>query len=649
MSNVVPMNPQQAEQPVMPMQPITDISKMSRKEVEKILEDCNKKFEECKTARINFERDWYYNMAFYFGRQWVEWIGTTSSGSLDFFKLYEPAAPKWRVRITSNRIRPIVRKELTKLTKERFQFYVLPNTTEDADIAASRAAEAISEYLFTETRFVKKERSTVFWALMCGTSFIKTYFDHEKPDTSGIPGSLIVDPVNAFHLFAPDLEQEEIEWQPYVIHASAKDTQWVQDTYGQPVTGDVKSSGLGIEQKFFSALGLRATNTRDLTYVKEVWYKPCRNYPQGALIIWANESLLGYYPQWPLPYPEFPFSKIDHIPTGRFYADSVIKDLIPLQKEYNRSISQLVEAKNRMAKPQLIAPKGSIDPNKMTSEPGLIITYTPGFNPPTPLPLTQMPSYVLDHIERIKRDLDDISNQHEVTQGRTPPGVEAASAIAYLQEESDTILSHTTQSIEEAVEKVGKQMLALVNANWDAQRKVKVTGVNNMLESFMFSKADIAGNTDFRVQAGSSAPRSRAAKQAFLTELGKLGWIQPDRVLRYMDMVETNKLYEDMQVSIRQVQRENIRMKEPQQNPETGLPMFVPLQINQYDDDIAHINGHSDFMRTQEYEILDEQAKNNFLQHLMLHQQRMVNMQQMQQNAQGAPPEQMGQGAPPEQ
>jgi hypothetical protein len=138
----------------------------------KLLSKCQQQFNSCATARSNFEKDWYYNMAFYFGRQWVEWIGSTTS-SFDLMRLWEPPAPKWRVRLISNKIRPIIRTELTKLTKEQIQYYVMPRSTEDLDVAAAKAANMISEYLFTELRFNQIRRRATFWAEMGGSSIIK--------------------------------------------------------------------------------------------------------------------------------------------------------------------------------------------------------------------------------------------------------------------------------------------------------------------------------------------------------------------------------------------------------------------------------------------------------------------------------------------
>jgi hypothetical protein len=209
--------------------------------------------------------------------------------------------------------------------------------------------------------------------------------------------------------------------------------------------------------------------------------------------------------------------------------------------------------------------------------------------------------------------MDDIAGQYEVSKGRTPPGVEAASAIAYLQEENDTRLYHTVASIEEAVEKTGHHLLVLADTFWDAQRLIRVTGKDRLFEAQMFSKSDIRGNTDFKVEAGSSAPRSRAAKQAFLTELGKLGWLPPDRILRYLDMADANRLYDEMQTSVRQAQRENLIMAQ-------GM---AQLPINDFDDDIVHNEEHAQYMRSQEYEVLQPPIKQIFLLHLASHRMRL--------------------------
>lgn len=629
MSNL--MTPQQ------PMQSSFQPVKLSEKQTNQIIGKCNNLFSQMATSRASmFEQQWYMNMSFFFGRQYVVWRGTNTN-SPGLFSLWEPPAPRWRVRLVANKVRRAVRGELAKKTKEKVRYFVVPETSTDEDAASSRAAMRISEYLFAELKWETLRRRATFWSLLTGTSFLKTFYSEMELDSSGIPGRVGLETVNSFHMYVPDYQSEDIEAQPYVCHAQAKSPEWVHNTYGKDVSADVKVGGSLLEQKFFGALGLTAMNSQDYIYVKEMWYKPCRDYPEGAVIIWAGDNLLSFTNYWPYNFGTYPFSKIEAVPSGRFFTDSIITDLIPLQKEYNLTRSQLSEARNRMARPQLLAPAGSIDASKLTSEPGLVIPYKPGFTKPEPLQLMDIPQYVINELDRTQRDMDDISGQYEVSKGRTPPGVDSATAVAYLQEENDSIYAPEIATIEEACEKVGKQLLVMVNQFWDIPRKIKVAGENETFETMMFSNADVRGNTDFRVESGSSLPQSRSAKQAFIMEMMDKGYIPPQKGLRYLDLNETNRLYDEMQTSVRQVQRENIMMKNG-----------TPAVINWFDNVPDHIDGHQTYMRSQEFENQPDEIKQIFLQHLQQHVQQFQTQGSVDQQMMGMIPQPgMPQPGPP--
>lgn len=590
------------------------------------------KFEICRKARLPFERVWYTNIAFYFGKQYVQWTPNFGQGS-NYVRMFEPPAPPWRVRMVSNKIRPIIRSEHSKITKENPEPYVIPASTDDEDLAGARAAEHIFEYLWRDLKAKRVIRRMAFWECLTGVGFIKDWYDPKSLDSSGIPGSLKLEMVTPFHIFVPDMEEEELEFQPYLFHVVAKTPDYVKDTWGVDVPADSNSGGGILEQKFLQALGIQQQSGYDHVAVKECWVKPCSKWPNGAVIIYAGDTMLSYTEEWPWDHGEYPFTKFDHIPTGRFYADSVIIDLLPLQKEFNRTRSQIIEAKNQMAKPQLVAARGSVDPNKITSEPGLVVFYTPGFTPPQPLKLMPIPEYVIEELNRCQADMSDISGQHEITKGQAPPGVTAATAISYLQEADDSKLANTVSSLEEGIERIGKHMLEIVQQFWDLPRTIRVVGGDGAYEAFTFSSQDISGNTDLNIQSGSAMPRSRAAKQSFIMQLGQMGWIQPDRALRYLDMAETGKLYEEMQRDVRQAQRENLKMMKGMQVP-----------VNTWDEHMIHIQEHNDERKRQRFEEASDQIKVMFEQHVRTHQMSIQQQQmQAQQMAGGVPP---GPGVP---
>jgi hypothetical protein len=607
---------------------------------ERLANKYNQRFSVCADMRQNYERQWYYNLAFYFGRQYVQWVGSVSANKFTLMDVKPKQA--WRARLISNKIKPIIRNELTKLTKEEMQFYVVPATTEDSDIAAAKAGESLAEFVLDDSQFNKKRRQATLWALLTGTGYIKTYYDQNYPVPGNEPGKIILDALSSFPIYVPLLDEEDIQVQPYVFHQRSVDPNFIKEKWGVDVTPDENIKAEYYEERLRNVLGIQSKGYVPQSIVREVWVRPNQEFPQGAMFIIQGKNVLymyedinkareeaesdepvgdsvlelpGQLPETEFPYEhgEYPFQKIIHIPAARYYGISVIEDLIPLQKEYNRARSQIIESKNKTASAQWVVPKGSVDPNKITAQPGLIIQYQPGFEAPRAIKQPDLPAYVIQDLDRTLKDIDDISGQYEVAHGRTPPGVEAASAIAYLQEENDTRLYHTTASIEEAAQGVGTQVLALIDQCWTVDKAVKVASKNNYTDVKMFKKADMKGNTDFRVEPGSMAPKSRAARNAMMLELVDRGVIPPDKILKYLQMVDTNQMYEDMQVDERQAQRENIKMAEGE-----------PLGVNDFDNHVMHIYSHENYMKTEEYELQPPEIKQLFLQHDAAHKMAMA-------------------------
>ena len=119
--------------------------------------------------------------------------------------------------------------------------------------------------------------------------------------------------------------------------------------------------------------------------------------------------------------------------------------------------------------------------------------------------------------------------------------------------------------------------------------------------------ADIEGQIDLRVEAGSAMPRSLAAKQAFLFQLVDRG-LPLDRALKYLNMAESGKLYEDIHVDEQQIDRENLKLINGE-----------PVGINGWDDHQQHIIGHNNKRKTQEFELADDTIKQNMEAHVMSH------------------------------
>ena len=622
-----------------------------------------------KSNRSQLERQWYLNMAMYAGRQNVV-AQSLNAGGGQVTRLVTPKAPYWRVRMVVNKVRPTIRTELAKLTASKPNASVIPASSDDDDLFASYAGEQIWESFYQNKKANVILRRALFWTLLTGNGFIKDYWDQSIIDTeSQTQGDIQIEPVTPFHIFVPSFVEEEIENQPFAIHAMTKTVDWVALRFekglnGKDIKPDTVDAGSILNNAFLNLIGAKQ-NVADMVLCYELWAKPgeLKEFPNGVMLTLVGDQIVQAFEGFPYQHGDYPFTKFEHIPTGKFYAESVITDLIPIQREYNRTRSQIIEAKNRMAKPQLLAPAGSINVAKITTEPGQVIEYKLGYNPPTPLPLQALPSYVLQELDRSQIDWDDISRQHEVTRGQVPPGVTAATAISFLQEQDDTALSHTVDSIERGMEKIAKHVLSYAVQFWDVPRMIKTVGSDGSFDTLMLKGSALRGNTDIRMEAGSGLPTSKAAKQAFILDLMKMGFIDPNKGLEVMQIGGIQKIYDQIQVDTRQAQRENLRLKtvspeiwaqhqeaqmmnmmqvpdvnapqmpflpnDPSTVPPEGSPVANTMQpgatlpalvpVNDWDNHAVHIDTHNKYRKSQQYELLPQEAKMAFEEHVQHH------------------------------
>lgn len=569
-------------------------------------------YKDCKNQRVTTERQWYMNMAFYFGRQNVRLMNTQSTGSS--FKLYTPKAPPWRVRLVINKTRGYIRTELAKVTAQRPRFFVVPATGEDEDLVAARVSEQIFDSVYSNYNVKRVVRQAEWWNLVCGNAFIKNYWDSGAVDkASNQKGDFVIEHVTPFHVYVPSLTTEELELQPYLIHSMTKSMEWANNSFPHlkgKLTANASGTNDILDAGFLNIIGARTKPSNEVL-VLETWIKPGNSmFPNGGLVTLVGGQVAQVIEKFPYEHGMYPFSKLDNVESGKFYTTSIIEDIIPLQREYNRTRSQIIEAKNLMSKPKLLAPKGSVDAKQITSEPGQVIFYIPGFNPPTPLALQPLPQYVLQEVTQLQQDMDDMSGQHEISRGQNPSQVTAATALSFLKEQDDTRLSGTIESLENAIEKLGKQVLSNAVQFWTTERVIRIVGRDQSFDAQRYKASDLGGNLDVRVEAGSALPQSKAAKQAFVMDLLKMGLIPQDKGLEMLDIGGIEKVYEDYLVDVRQAQRENQRML-----------MGQELLPNDFDNHQLHIEVHNKFRKGQEYEALSDDIKVLWQQHVAAHQE----------------------------
>lgn len=640
-----------------------DIEKFREtKEGQQLVAWVQSEWQKAKTARTQKQLQWFHNMAMFYGHQWVEQTrGRFPEDYRD--KLFTPRKPYYHQRKTINRTRSYVRWEMSKLLSSFPTAQAIPASSEDEDQRAAFAAEQA----WTSISDAKKLRyhlsRAMWWTIITGNGFIKTHWDpYCKDKVSGQMGDIKFGHVTPFHLFVPDIREQDIEDQPFVINAYTKTVEWAEYYFAKELNGIKLSPSTSAANQIIDEAYLNLGNSKapDSVIVYETWVKPGAHklMPEGGVIISIDDILVSVYRDgFPYNHNMYPFTKFEHIPTATFYADSPIVDLSQLQKEYNQLRSEIAEAGRRMAKPQLIAPMGSIVPSKLTNEPGLVIQYKPGMAPPQPLPLQPLPQYYLDQQDRVLNDWIDISGEREVSRGDTPPGVTSGTAISYLQEASNQYLTPQFQSLEQGVEKIATSAIELFVQYVDIPRKIRTVGADGAFDTMLLKGADIASGTDIRIEPGSSFAKSKAAQEARVMDMFAVGIIDQQAAVRMLEIGGVQKIMDTLSIAERKAQRENIKMKmmtdmdieaakmQAQQEimmqlpPEQAadpmvmmelqnMPAPVIIPVDDFDIHEIHIETHNKFRMSQEYEILPDSVKEQFALHVAEH-ERIVQQKQL--------------------
>jgi len=649
-------------------------------EARKLVAWVQSEWTKAKTARSQKQLQWFHNMSMFYGHHWVEQTrGNFPDGYKD--KLFTPRKPYYHERKTINRIRSYVRWEMSKMLSSFPTAQAIPASSEDDDQRAAFAAEQAWTSISESKKLRQHMSRATWWTIVTGNGFLKTHWDpYCKDKVSGEMGDIKYGHVTPFHLFVPDIREQDIEDQPFVINAYTKTVEWAQYYFAKEL-GDIKlspsvSSANQILDEAYLNLG--HSKAPDSVIVYETWIKPGAHklMPEGGVVVTVDDILISVYKDgFPYGHNMYPFTKFEHIPTATFYADSPIVDLSQLQKEYNGLRSEISEAGRRMAKPQLIAPMGSIVPSKLTNEPGLVIQYKPGMPPPQPLPLSPLPQYYLEQQDRILNDWIDISGEREVSRGDTPPGVTSGTAISYLQEASNQYLTPQFQSIEAGVEKIAIQTIELFVQYVDIPRKIRTIGADGAFDTMLLQGADIASGTDIRIEPGSSFAKSKAAQEARVMDMFAVGIIDQPAAARMLEIGGVQKIMDTLNVAERKAQRENIKMKmltedvlemarqqameelmtqippeamaDPtimQELQNMPTPLIVP--VDDFDVHEVHIETHNKFRMSQEYEILPDELKQQFADHVAMHEQ-IVQQKQLQQFLQTIPGDGTEEGGPP--
>jgi len=587
-------------------------------------------FETAQRSRQEMETEWALSVAFFEGRQWFR----INSNARNLVKLQNHKEPTRYVVV--NKMRPLIDGVVGKLTQGSPDASAVPLSESDRDRQAADEANYIIKHYAKKFGRETQLKERVRWACVCGTSYLKIFWDSNKSqvvplyDVSGKDvvghkqfdaGDVVEQILPAFDVYLdPTAKQDDdVRW---LIHAMVKPLSWFVDSYGEigkrvkadALTGNNASyvdnyldgaagSGFG----YTNPTPARQTNydaRKHAATVYEYWEKPSALYPKGRYIVSTNSQLL-YAGVWPYEKRDsFPFIPLRWQPrAGTPYGYSLGFDLTQLQLMYNRLWSKLLEQFEGQKDYIMVERLSKIGADAFDNKSDTIddanriyrkIYYDRGSQPPQIVRAPGVGSDIFPVLQFIEKDMADVAGLHDVSQGMAQAGT-PAEAVRLLQKADNTQHSYVRADIEISNYKIKEWEVSLV------QQFAIVPFVGNMQEDnapkdqlkqgvMRFDAIRSGGQYRIVYVPGSAmddGPEARLQKYATLRQMGVFGDpADPDTNKLFIELVnmpEASKILdhlEEQQNKIKQAQVQQQEMMQAQMQMQAQAQQQQPQTFN---------------------------------------------------------------------
>lgn len=615
--------------------------------------------------KLNLERKWLEIIAVYEGLPY-----------LSYSQLYKRLTaiedvPSWRVRLVVNLLLPYIRTAAAKHLRNKPIWDVLPATDATEDIAVALAGKKVLQGCWYTHNLNYKFIELLLWLGLTGNAFAYAYWNPEAGPTmqlsvkefidtqqlyaaSSNPQALQQIVAQAQQKFEAFVKQNQspfmqmgdvalhiptpfdivVPWtdcwenKPWLISAQMRDISFYVDKGYDPK--DFKEPGPS-ENRFYYYTK-RINNLMSLGYGSpdgsstdpdkqvlelQIWLPKSKQLPQGFWGVIAGGNVLQKGPN-PYQHGEIPIIKFTAERTpGKVWGFSAAEQVVPIIREYQKTISQTIEIKNLMAKPKWMVPKSAnIKKTAITSEPGELIEYT-GAQAPTPHNPPNVPNYMLNLLGIHRKDMDDIMAQRDATKGENPAGSRSATMLVNLQEQDDGQLALIGLDFDAGFSNLGRLFLSNYDQFVREDRLISYTGENNRFEVAALKQGALKGKNsgilgadyyNVRVTQFSQFGLSRAGQMELIKTLLQYNVFKPEdrsKIMKFLSLGFFEDSIDEYKIDRSNAYRENLMMAQGQM-----------AAINLADHHTTHKEEHMRYMKGDDYKQLQPQLQQLFQQHL---------------------------------
>lgn len=556
------------------------MSKPKEQEREEIVAKVKKRYGQAARSNQAVIGAWEEARLFYRGDQWLKPSGT---------KWVSDTAPKWRVRLTINKMIPAAESVISTFLKARPIVTATAATDEDDDIKSAKVSENLLRYFYEELNHDELNFDALLWMCVTGSAYGVVDWDPTKgrkvpvmPDIPDGPLPLGEDGEEMPLMAEPELQPigmphveilgpfcvaiepgaEKLEDAAWIIVTKIMLRTEVEERWGVELKDSSSTGSSSLHIPLYIDRDSRIVE-KERVAVHKMYQRPSKKHPNGKIYYCTPDTYLG---EEDLPFGEIQMVHFRGIPLpGELHPTSLVSQGIPLQLEMNRGRSQLVENRNLCARPQIVAAFGAIEEQSWDNRPGSILPWDPiaarGIEPHYMSP-PQVPQWVLHILNLSEQDLMDLTSRHEVSQGSSTSNVTSGRQAAIYKGADDARLTPAIRRFEKSLAKMGKWILRETKAHWQGEQIIRIIGKNREAEYLRFAANDISDTCNVTYEIASQLPWAKESMRQQIMFLNQQGKIDDATMFEMLEMPTVSRLYESEQAHKLNARYENQKLKQ---------------------------------------------------------------------------------------
>lgn len=586
--------------------PIRDLFLKAMKEPDTEADKLIARLQSCKEQWVT-ERDthnsriWRNSVLFYSGNHYVRDVYNTGN--------------QYKVRLRENHLNNIMNRLLSVVVQNLPIVRVFPASDSSQDIQDAENTEAYGKYFWRTKKLEKQLSQFVKYALIFGNGF---FYRCYNPD---LGGKIVLDSDDGtgggkdIAVYRGDIEVSIDD--PFKIAVRPGIEHW-KDMFD--VVRSVPVSRSMLESKYgpidadpatmFNSYTGESKIDEDMVVLNSYYHKPTPWFEEGMYVAWVGKKPLKIRPasgsERELPVVHLGFDKVPL----KFWNISSIEQVIDLQEQLNRAASMIVEARNLMARPRVLASnEAKVPAQSLSDRPGEIIRFAlaggaPQFVVP-PFNFNELANHKAD----VRNAISAVTGMTQASRGEVPTATRTALALQLVLEQDRSqylpFIKDFHQSVLDVMQGIFEE--AADKLDESDPRVIKIEGKDTMVRTFHGGM--VPSPLDIWLEDTNPLGWTAGGRIETVQALAQMGVLRdPNQILEMLKINSPDPAFEIIDIN-----------KQSQQKENQLLERGIIVEISPVEDHQVHLNELVKVMASHEFKAKPQAIKDAYMDHYMKH------------------------------